>query len=62
LFEQQGAPAFPHGAQRELVRPGELVLQARSKLAQVVPVGSVPLAQHGSLTLPHVQRPALQLP
>ncbi len=62
LLEQQGPPALPHTAQMELVYPVELVVQARSPVAQALPVGRVPLAQHGSPTLPQVQRPALQVP
>ena len=60
--EQHGLPDLPQGAHTELLSPGVLVVHARSKLAQVVPVGKLPLMQQGSLRLPHVQRPALQDP
>jgi hypothetical protein len=62
LLPQQGPPALPHTAQIELVYPVELVVHARSPVAQALPVGRVLLAQQGSPTLPHVQRPDLQAP
>jgi hypothetical protein len=62
LPAQQGAPDLPHGAHTELVMPDVVVVHARSKLAQVVPVGRLPLMQQGSLTLPQVQRPVLHEP
>jgi hypothetical protein len=62
LPEQQGPPALPHVTHSELLSPGVLVVHARSKLAQGVPVGRLPLMQQGSLRLPQVQRPDLQEP
>jgi hypothetical protein len=59
---QQGAPDFPHAVHTEVLEPAELVLQARSKLAQLVPLARTPLAQHGSPALPQAQRPDLQDP
>ena len=53
---------MPHGAQTELLIPGELVVHARSKLAQVVPVARELLGQQGSALLPQVQRPDLHVP
>jgi len=62
LPAQQGAPALPQGAHTEVLSPGVLVVQARSKLAHGVPVGKLPLLQQGSPWLPQVQRPDLQVP
>jgi hypothetical protein len=45
-----------------LLYPAEPVVQARSPVAQTLPVGRVPLAQQGSPTLPQVQRPDLHVP
>jgi len=59
---QQGEPDLPHAVHTEELVPAVLVLQARSKLAQLVPFAKVPLAQHGSPALPHVQRPDLHEP
>lgn len=44
---------------RELVA---LVAQARSLVAQPVPVGKVVLMQHGSPEFPQVHRPDLHVP
>jgi hypothetical protein len=62
LLEQQGAPALPQAAHTEVVRPGVLVVQARSKVAQVLPVANVLVGQQGSPALPQVQRPDLHVP
>jgi len=62
LVLQHGPPALPHGAHTEVLDPVELVVHARSKLAQPVPVGRVPLAQQGSPVLPQVHRPDLHVP
>ncbi len=61
LGAQHGPPALPHRAHTEVLYPGVLVVHARSKLAQL-PVGRLPLGQQGSLRLPQVQRPDLQVP
>lgn len=59
---QQGVPDLPHAVHTEPLRPAVLVLHARSKLEQLVPLARLPLAQHGSPALPHVQRPDLHDP
>lgn len=60
---QQGPPVLPHAWQVEtVVVPVLVVPQARSYVAQPVPVGKVLDRQHGSPELPQVQRPDLQVP
>ena len=62
LPAQQGPPDLPQVAHIDVESPGVLLVQARSALAQLPPVIRVPLGQHGSFRLPHVQRPDWQVP
>ncbi len=51
---------MPQGAHTAPLYPG-VPVHDRSKLEQL-PVGRLLLGQHGSLTLPQVQRPDLHVP
>ena len=60
---QQGPPVLPQGWHVEEERLLMLLeVQARSLVAQPLPVGKLLDGQHGSPEFPQVQRPDLQVP
>jgi hypothetical protein len=61
LLAQQGPSTPPQVTQAPAV-PVAAPWQTMSVVSQAVPVGEAEAKQHASFSLPHVQRPAVQVP